>query len=134
MQNQSNSLITFETQLKTALVDQNLNHLDEKGLSGKGRTIRKVMGGGGGGEKTKNKFLQGKMPRKKIRAKKKVKEKKFMQKEGPILGFYMTSRPPCWCPQTMKWRPCWCPDPILRELTAIIMLTSSFVFVEKHGC
>ena len=100
----------------------------------KGRTIRKVMGGGGGGEKTQKKFMQGKMPRKKIRAKKKVKKKKFMQKEGPILGFYMTSRPPCWCPQTMKWRPCWCPDPILRELTAIIMLTSSFVFVEKHGC
>ena len=51
-----------------------------------------------------------------------------------ILGFHMTSRLPCWCPQTMKWRPCWCPDPILRELKAIIMLTSSFVFVEKHGC
>ena len=51
-----------------------------------------------------------------------------------ILGFHMTSRPPYWCPQTMKWRPCWCPDPILRELKAIIMLTSSFVFVEKHGC
>ena len=46
----------------------------------------------------------------------------------------MTSRPPCWCPQTMKWRPCWCPDPILRELKAIIMLTFPFVFVEKHGC
>ena len=28
----------------------------------------------------------------------------------------------------------WCPDPILWELKAIIMLTSSFVFVEKHGC
>ena len=54
--------------------------------------------------------------------------------QGPILGFHMTSRPPCWCPQTMQWRPCWCPDPILRELKAIIMLTSSFVFVEKHGC
>ena len=91
-------------------------------------------GGGGGGEKTKKKFIQGKMPREKIRAKKKVKKKKFMQKEGPILGFHMTSRPPCWCPQTMKWRPCWCPDPILREFKAIIMLTSSFVFVEKHGC
>ena len=51
-----------------------------------------------------------------------------------ILGFHMTSRSPCWCPQTMKWRPCWCPDPILWELKAIIMLTSSFVFVEKHGC
>ena len=42
----------------------------------KGRTIRKVMGGGGGdGEKTKKKFMQGKMPRKKIRAKKKGKKK-----------------------------------------------------------
>ena len=40
-----------------------------------------------------------------------------------ILGFHMTSRPPCWCP-----------DPILRELKAFIMLTSFFVFVEKHGC
>ena len=38
----------------------------------KGRTIRKVMRGGG--EKTK-KFLRGKMPRKKIHAKKKVKKK-----------------------------------------------------------
>ena len=41
----------------------------------KGRTIRKVMGGGGGGEKAKKKFMQGKMPRKKIRAKKKGKKK-----------------------------------------------------------
>ena len=44
----------------------------------KGRTIRKVMrrgGGGVGGEKAKKKFMQGKMPRKKIRAKKKGKKK-----------------------------------------------------------
>ena len=54
----------------------------------KGRTIRKVMGGGGGdGEKAKKKFMQGKMPRKKIRAKKKGKKKKFLQKEGPIVIF-----------------------------------------------
>ena len=34
-----------------------------------GRTITIVMGGGGGlGEKTKKKFMQGKMPRKKIYA------------------------------------------------------------------
>ena len=47
----------------------------------KGRTIRKVMGGGGEvGKKTKKKFMQGKMPRKEIHAKKKVKKKKFMQK------------------------------------------------------
>ena len=45
-------------------------------VGGKGRTIRKVMGGGGGGgEKAKKKFMQGKMPRKKIRAKKKGKKK-----------------------------------------------------------
>jgi len=30
--------------------------------------------------------MQGKMPRKKIRAKKKVKKKNFMQKEGPTPG------------------------------------------------
>ena len=42
------------------------------------------MGGGGGdGEKAKKKFMQGKIVRKKIRAKKKGK-RKFMQKEGPI--------------------------------------------------
>ena len=49
------------------------------------------MGGGGGWGKNQKKFMQGKMPRKKIRAKKKVKKKKFMQKEGPILGFHMTA-------------------------------------------
>ena len=31
--------------------------------------------------------MQEKMPRKKIHAKKKVKKKKFMQKEGPIVTF-----------------------------------------------
>ena len=41
----------------------------------KGRTIRKVMGGGGGREKNKKKLMQGKMPRKNIHAKKKVKKK-----------------------------------------------------------
>ena len=50
----------------------------------KGRTIRKVMGGVG--KKNKKKLMQGKMPRKKIRAKKKVKKKNFMQKEGPTPG------------------------------------------------
>ena len=40
-----------------------------------------------------------------------------------ILGFHMTSRPPCWCP-----------DQILREFNSIIMQTLTFVFVEKHGC
>ena len=38
------------------------------------------MMGGGGWEK---KIMQGKLPRKKIRVKKKVKKKKFIQKEGP---------------------------------------------------
>ena len=45
------------------------------------------MGGGGGGEKNKNKFVQGKMPRKKNSCKEEGKEKKFMQKEGPIVTF-----------------------------------------------
>ena len=40
-----------------------------------GRTIRKVNGGGGGGEKNKKTFMQGKMRRKKIRAKRKLKKK-----------------------------------------------------------
>ena len=44
-----------------------------------------MMGRGWG--KNKKKFMQGKMPRKKIHAKKKVKKKKFMQKEGPIVTF-----------------------------------------------
>ena len=35
-----------------------------------------------------------------------------------ILGFHMTSRPPC-------------PDPILWELTSIIMQAFSFAFIEK---
>ena len=38
----------------------------QKAVLHKGRTIRKVMGVGGGG--TKKKFVQGKMPRKKIHA------------------------------------------------------------------
>ena len=46
-------------------------------LTVKGWTIRKVIGGGGGGggEKNKKKFVQGKIPRKKIRAKRKTKKK-----------------------------------------------------------
>ena len=42
--------------------------------------LEKWWGEGGGGEKTKKKFMQGKMPRKKIHAKKKVKKK--IQAEG----------------------------------------------------
>ena len=49
--------------------------------------LEKGWGGGGDGEKAKKKFMQGKMPRKKIRAKKKGRKKKFMQKEGPIVIF-----------------------------------------------
>ena len=30
--------------------------------------------------------------------------------------FHMTSRPPYWCPKTMKRRPCWSPKPIFWEL------------------
>ena len=41
--------------------------------------------GGGGGEKKQKIFMQEKMPR--IHAKEKVKKKKFMQKEGPIVTF-----------------------------------------------
>ena len=50
----------------------------------KGRTIRKVMGGGDG-EKTKKKFMQGKMPREKIHAKKKVKKKNSCRKSEFLL-------------------------------------------------
>ena len=46
----------------------------------KGRTIRKVMGGGEGGKINKKKFMQGKMPRNKIHAKKKVKKKNSCRK------------------------------------------------------
>ena len=63
---------------------------DSERLRYKGRTIRKVMGVGGGGwgwEKNKKKFMQGKIPRKKTHAKKKVKKKKCMQKEGPSVTF-----------------------------------------------
>ena len=43
--------------------------------------------GGGDGEKAKKKFMQGKIPRKKNSCKEEGKEKKFMQKEGPIVIF-----------------------------------------------
>ena len=44
------------------------------------------MGGWGGGERTKKKFMQGKMPRKKFMQRIRQR-KKFMQKEGPIVTF-----------------------------------------------
>ena len=56
---------------------------DSEKLRCKGRTIRKVMGVGGGGVglgKKQKKIMQGKIPRKKTHAKKKVKKK--MHAEG----------------------------------------------------
>ena len=50
------------------------------------RPLEKVWGGGGGGKSPK-KFMQGKMPRKKNSCKEEGKEKKFMQKDGPIVHF-----------------------------------------------
>ena len=50
----------------------------------KGRTIRKVMGGGGGGNKPK-KIHARENAKKKNSCKEEGKEKKFMQKEGPIV-------------------------------------------------
>ena len=44
-------------------------------LRGKGRTIRKVWGGGGGWGKNQKKFMQGKMPGKKKSCKEEDKEK-----------------------------------------------------------
>ena len=41
-------------------------------------------GGGGGGEKTKKKIMQGKLPRKKIRAKKKVKKKNSCRRKALV--------------------------------------------------
>ena len=52
----------------------------------KGRTIRKVMGGGGGGESPK-KIHARENAKKKNSCKEEGKEKKFMQKEGPIVIF-----------------------------------------------
>ena len=48
--------------------------------------------------------------------------------------FHMTSRPPYWCPKTMKRRPCWCPTPILWELHSFLMQTLSFVPINLHRC
>ena len=48
--------------------------------------------------------------------------------------FHMTSRPPSWCPKTMKRRPCWCPKPVLWELNSFLMQTLSFVPINLHRC
>ena len=53
----------------------------------KGRTIRKVMGGGGVGKKPKKKIHARENAKKKNSCKEEGKEKKFMQKEGPIVIF-----------------------------------------------
>ena len=53
----------------------------------KGRTIRKVMGGGGGeGKKSKKKIHARENVKKKNSCKEEGKEKKFVQKEGPTPG------------------------------------------------
>ena len=52
----------------------------------KGRTIRKVMGGGGVGKKPKKIHARGNAKKKNSR-KEEGKEKKFMQKEDPIVTF-----------------------------------------------
>ena len=53
----------------------------------KGRTIRKVMGGGGGWGKNQKKIHARENAKKKNSCKEEGKEKKFMQKEGPIVTF-----------------------------------------------
>ena len=56
----------------------------------KGRTIRKVMGGGGGGGgwgKSQKKIHARENAKKKNSCKEEGKEKKFTQKEGPIVIF-----------------------------------------------
>ena len=45
---------------------------------------------------------------------------------------FMTSRPPCWCPKTMKRRPCWCLKPILWELNPFLLLKLSFAPINLY--
>ena len=54
----------------------------------KGRTIRKVMGGGGGWGKSQKKIHARENAKKKNSCKEEGKEKKFMQKEGPIVIYF----------------------------------------------
>jgi len=56
-------------------------------VSGKGRTIRKVMGGGVGKGKNQKKIHATVNAKKKNSCKEEDKEKKFMQKESPIVTF-----------------------------------------------
>ena len=53
----------------------------------KGRTLRKVMGGGGGWGKSQKKIHARENAKKKNSCKEEGKEKKFMQTEGPIVIF-----------------------------------------------
>ena len=39
---------------------------------------------------------------------------------------FMTSRPPDWCPKSMKRRPCWCLKPILWEINPFLLLKLIF--------
>ena len=39
----------------------------------------------------------------------------------------MESRPPYWCPKTIKRWPCWCPKPILLELKLFLMYLKNFL-------
>ena len=56
-------------------------------MESKGRTIRKVMGGGGGVGKKPKKIHARENAKKKNSCKEEGKEKKFMQKGGPIVIF-----------------------------------------------
>ena len=49
----------------------------------------------------------------------------------PEQCFYMTSRPPYWCPKTMRQRPCWCPKPVLRDFN-FFLWRRSFVSCTKQ--
>ena len=61
---------------------------DSERLRCKGRTIRKVMGGGGWGwEKNQKKIHARENAKKKNSCKEEGKEKKCMQKEGPSVTF-----------------------------------------------
>ena len=52
--------------------------------------------------------------------------------EQPLIEyFHVTSRRPCWGPQTEERQPFWTPQLILRELNFILIQTLSFVLVEN---
>ena len=90
----------------------------------KGRTIRKVMGGGGG-EKAKKKFMQGKMPRKKIRAKKKGKKKNSCRRNNKHVKMHGVDRP-ARLPLCVR-----CVDKNLFSFAFTSMSLSDFSFVSE---